>query len=293
MSEDVKENLRLSLRMMLKPLVKLMIAQGVTHSDFAEAAKDVFVEMAIRHFEDGDRINQSRIAVLTGLTRKEVKRVIVRAYTSEVHGKGFSRPSRVLLGWHSDPVFVGPYGIPLDLPYDSVDDEPSFKSLVKVYGSDMAPRQMLEVLLASGAIVETDESTFKALRRSFEPKALSPQLLERFGDVAHNFFSTAARNIDKKSSSDALFERVVSATRPLSDKEVLLLSEYIKQHGQAFLEKIDNWIVSLPEAPGVKEKRETGLGMYHYVESTEDKSSLKDLLIERGLEIKDEKPTEA
>ena len=287
MSEDVKENLRLALRMMLKPLVKLLIAQGVTHYDFSEAAKDVFVEMALRHFEQGERVNQSRVAVLTGLTRKEVKRVIVRAYTSEVHGKGFSRPSKVLLGWHSDPVFVGPYGIPLDLPYDTADGEPSFKALVKVYGSDMAPKQMLEVLLASGAVIETDEGTYKALRRSFEPKALSPQLLERFGDVAHNFFSTAARNIDTEKRSDALFERVVAATRPLSASEIALLSQYIKQHGQGFLEKVDNWIVSMPEAPGDREKFETGLGMYHYVESKQDKSSLRDLLIERGLEIKD------
>ena len=286
MIQDVKDNLRLSLRMMLKPLVKLLIAQGVTHNDFSEAAKDVFVEMAIRHFEKEDRINQSRVAVLTGLTRKEVKRVIVRAYTAEVHGKGFSRPSKVLLGWHSDPVFVGPYGIPLDLPYDSSEDEPSFKSLVRTYGSDMAPKQMLDVLLASGAIIETDEGRYKALRRTFEPKALSPQLLERFGDVAHNFFSTAARNIEKKSSSDSLFERVVAATRPLTPKEIELFSEYIKHHGQGFLEKVDNWIVSLPEARSKEDTQETGLGMYHYVESKEDKGSLRDLIIERGLAIK-------
>lgn len=289
MSEGVKENLRLALRMMLKPLVKLLIAQGVTHHDFSEAAKDVFVEMAIRHFEDAGKVNQSRIAVLTGLTRKEVKRVIVRAQSAEFHGKGFSRPSKVLLGWHSDPVFVGPYGIPLDLPYDSLNDEPSFKLLVRTYGADMAPRQMLDVLLASGAIVETEEGRFKALRRSFEPKVLSAQLLERFGDVAHNFFSTAAKNIDKKSSSEALFERVVTATRPLTESEVQQFSEYVKHYGQAFLEKVDNWIVSLPDANQDDATVETGLGMYHYIESKQDKTSLRELLIERGLEIKDEK----
>jgi hypothetical protein len=288
MSEGVKDNLRLALRMMLKPLVRLLIAQGVTHQEFSDAAKDVFVEVAIRHFEDGDRINQSRVAVLTGLTRKEVKRVLVSAYTAEVHGKGFSRPSKVLLGWHSDPVFVGPYGVPLDLPYDADDEQPSFKSLVKVYGSDMAPRQMLEVLVASGAVIETDEGTYKALRRTFEPKGLSPQLLERFGDVAHNFFSTAARNIDKRNSDEALFERVVAATRPLTQKELEYFSEYIKQHGQAFLEKVDNWIVSLPEIKGSEDAVETGLGMYHYVESKPDKSSLRDLLIERGLDMKED-----
>ena len=48
MAEQVQEDLRLALRMMLKPLVKLLISQGVSHADFSAAAKDVFVEMAIR-----------------------------------------------------------------------------------------------------------------------------------------------------------------------------------------------------------------------------------------------------
>ena len=74
MGQNVKEHLRLALRMMLKPLMKLLISQGVTHGDFSEAAKDVYVEVAIRHFDKSSRVNQSRIAILTGLTRKEVKK---------------------------------------------------------------------------------------------------------------------------------------------------------------------------------------------------------------------------
>lgn len=287
MSDGVQRNLRLALRMMLKPLVKLLIHQGVTHADFSEAAKDVYVEMALRHYTEGNKINQSRVAVLTGLTRKEVKNVISRAAGAESHGKGFSRPSKLLLGWHSDPRFVGPYGLPLELPYDAPEGEPSFKVLAKHYGADMAPKQLYEVLLGTGAIVESEPGVLKAQRRSFEPKALSPQLLERFGDVAHNFFSTAARNIEKKSQGDALFERVVSANRPLSQERISELSEFIKEHGQELLEKIDNWIVMLDEDSNGDSNNETGLGMYHYIESKRDKTSLKDLLAERGLEIKE------
>ena len=101
MGQNVKEHLRLALRMMLKPLVRLLISQGVSHGDFSEAAKDVYVEMAIRHFERSEKLNQSRTAILTGLTRKEVKNVIDRALSAESHDKNFSRPSRVLAGWQS------------------------------------------------------------------------------------------------------------------------------------------------------------------------------------------------
>lgn len=280
--------------MMMKPLVKLLISQGVSHSDFADAAKDVYVEIAIRHFSENDRINQSRIAVITGLTRKEVKRVLVRAQTSEQFDRSFSRPSRLLTGWHSDPRFIGPYGVPLDLPYDSgSEDAPSIKELVKIYGADMSPKAMLDIVIGSGAVVEIEKGVYKAVRRGFTPTALSPELLERFGYVAHDFFSTAARNIEKKSSADALLERVVRSGRPLPPAVIDQLTIFLKENGQLFLEKIDNWLVAhedSDEAEKGSENAITGLGMYHYIESAKDKSSLKDLLLERGLELEERSP---
>ena len=210
MGEQVQEHLRLALRMMLKPLIRLLISQGVSHADFSEAAKDVYVEMAIRHFDEREKVNQSRVAILTGLTRKEVKNVIDRAMTAATHGKQFSRPSRVLVGWHSDPKYTGPYGVPLEIPYESSHkDQPCFKELVKIYSGDMAPLQMLKELIRVGAVMQLENGNYKVLRRNFEPERLSPELLERFGDVAHNFFSTAAANIEKTEQGAGFFERVV------------------------------------------------------------------------------------
>lgn len=289
MSQDVQRHLRLALRMMLKPLVKLLINQGVTHADFAEAAKEVYVEVAIRHFMIDGKINQSRVAVLTGLTRKEVKRVLVDAQSAEYHEKSFSRPSRLLTAWHSDPSFIGPYGVPLDLRYDSEQEgERTFKQLVKVYGADMSPKAMLDILTGSGAIIEVEQNLYRVVRRGFHPAALSPELIERFGFVAHDFFSTAARNIEKTSSRDALLERVVRSSRRLSPAAIERLTIYLKENGQLFLEKIDNWIVGLEDEDCEEDKVVTGLGMYHYVESPEDKTSLRDLLVKRGLEVEKE-----
>ena len=291
MAEQVQEDLRLALRMMMKPLIRLLISQGVSHADFSSAAKDVFVEMSIRHFDEGQKINQSRVAILTGLTRKEVKNVIDRAMTAKSHGKNFSRPSRVLVGWHSDPKYTGPYGVPLELPYefDESDDRPSFKELVKAYSGDMAPAQMLKELLRVGAVVKLDTGNYRVVRREFEPERLSPEILERFGDVAHNFFSTAATNIEKKGQRAGLFERVVYAEEALSDEILLQFDEFVKHRGQDFLEELDNWFVLRQGmSDGAQNRKDTGFGMYHYVEDKLNKESLRDLLIERGLEPEEE-----
>ena len=287
MAGQVQEDLRLALRMMLKPLVKLLISQGVSHADFSAAAKDVFVEMAIRHFEDGAKINQSRVAILTGLTRKEVKNVIDRAMTARSHGKNFSRPSRVLVGWHSDPRYTGPYGVPLELSYEFDDNDirPSFKELVRAYSGDMAPAQMLKELVRVGAVVKLETGNYRVVRREFEPERLSPEILERFGDVAHNFFSTAATNIEKKGQRAGLFERVVYAEEALSDEILEQFDGFVKERGQEFLEELDNWFVLRQGmSDGASNRKETGFGMYHYVEDKVDKESLRDLLVERGLE---------
>ena len=89
MGQEVKDHLRRALSLMFKPLVRLLIAQGVTHAEFAETAKEVYVETALRHFETDGKVNKSRIAILTGLTRKEVKNVIDRALSSQVQEKTY------------------------------------------------------------------------------------------------------------------------------------------------------------------------------------------------------------
>jgi hypothetical protein len=287
MGQNVKEHLTLAVRMMLKPLVKLLISQGVSHGDFSEAAKDVYVEMAIRHFDKSTKVNQSRTAILTGLTRKEVKNVIDRAISAEPHSKNYSRPSRVLAGWHSDPKYIGPYGVPLEIPYElSVAEMPSFTELVRTYSGDMASRPMLKELVRVGAVVELENKTYKAVRRDFEAEALSPELVERLGKVGHYFFSTAAANIEKKEQGSGYFDRRVYTDVGLSLESMTEFDSFIKRRGQEFLEELDNWFVATEKRDkDKKDRRSTGLCMVHYVVNDEDEEDLRKLLVGRGLEI--------
>ena len=286
MGSNVKEHLRLALRKMLKPVIKLLVSQGVTHGDFSEAAKDVYVDVALSEFEKSSKVNQSRVAILTGLTRKEVKNVIDRALKAAPLNKNYSRPGRVLAGWHSDPKYIGPYGVPLELPYESsVEDVPSFTSLVKTYSGDMAPKQMLMELIRIGAVVELENSTYKAARREFVPDALSPELLERLGKVGNYFFSTVAANIEKKEVDAGYFDRRVFAEVGLAPDSIVEFDDLIKKRGQEFLEEVDNWFVGKEkEDRNHPEKKHTGLIMVHYVVNDDENKDLRDVLVEKGLD---------
>jgi hypothetical protein len=285
MAESVKDHLRQALALMLKPLVRLMIAQGVTHAEFSETSKEVYVETALRHFENAGRVNKSRIAILTGLTRKEVKNVIDRTLEEKEPDKTYSRPERVLTGWYSDPEYTGPYGIPLELPYESPDaDSPSVVNLVRAYSGDMAPRQMLNELLGSGSVIEV-EGRYRAVRRVFRYSTLSPELIKRLGEVGYRVFATAAKNIDKQMEGSGYFDRMVIADEGCTEAVIGEFDQYIKVRGQELLEEIDVWFSSRSELDeGDGDKKDTGLYMVHYVENAEERRSLKDILLERGVE---------
>lgn len=285
MGQDVKDHLRRALSLMFKPLVRLLIAQGVTHAEFAETAKDVYVETALRHFETDGRINKSRIAILTGLTRKEVKNVIDRALSTGHRKKTYSRPARVLTGWFSDPRYQGPYGIPLELPYDQQEEgEPSFVELVRQYSGDMAPRQMLNQLVESGSVLDVDKR-YRVVSRTFRHSKLSPELINRLGSVGYRVFSSAAKNIDRNSEKAGHFDRMVFADEGCTEELINQFDKYIRVKGQGFLEELDVWFSSRKELnkPG-EERKETGLYMVHFVEEKDELEDLQTLLESRGIE---------
>lgn len=284
MANTVKDHLRSALALMFKPLIRLLVSQGLTHAEFSEVAKEVYVEVALRYFEPSERVNKSRVAVLTGLTRKEVKNVIDRAGQSSGLEKTKSRPSRVLSGWYEDPKYTGPYGIPLELPYESqIEGQASFIELVRTYSGDMAPRQMLNELLRSGSVKEV-EGLFKAVSRLYEPTALSPELIQRLGDIGYRFFSTAAVNITKEGQGTGYFERAVFANEGCTPNVIDKFDEHIKSKGQGFLEELDIWFSANEHLNEASEQRHgTGLFMVHYVEDQSEKKSLRLLLQERDV----------
>lgn len=287
MGQTVKDQLKAAFALVLKPVVRLLIAQGLTHAELSEVTKEVYVEAALRYFSDGDKVNQSRVAVLTGLTRKEVRNVIDRALTAGEHAKVVSRPERVLTGWYSDPVYTGPYGIPLELPYESEDQEdPTIISLVKTYSGDMAPRQVLDLLLKSGSVVEVDHG-YKVVRRNYVPEPLSPNMIKRLGDIGYWVFSTLAQNIGKEKREDfGFFDRYVFADDGLTDEVILKFDEFFKARGQVLLEEIDNWFaMNSKYCDSSDERKETGVYMVHFVDDRRARSSLKDILIEKGVDL--------
>jgi len=112
--DDLRQQLRKAYRRLLNPLVRILIRNGVSATETAELIRQVFVDAATsEEFQfPGRRLSDTRVAILTGLSRKEVHRLRNRSDSDKAR-TNLSRVARVIAGWNQDPDFTGPYGLPL------------------------------------------------------------------------------------------------------------------------------------------------------------------------------------
>ncbi len=288
MGDSVKQALLAAFRVLMGPLVRILLRQGISYAEFSEVAKAVYVEVALKDFKvSGRKATRTRIAVMTGLTRKEVKRVIDEAVKERFELKtSFNRLGRVLVGWHTDANFTGPYGMPLELQYETGNpNEPTFSVLVRRHSGDMSPRSILDELVRVGAIRETEVGWFRVMRREYIPEAQGAHTFERTGVVVRNFVNTVEFNMTKLAPGKGRFERHVTADDGIRREDLPRFDHYLRERCQVLLEEIDNWLAGLPKPDPKKgdEVIHTGIGIYHYMSHEADERSFKTVLMDEGL----------
>lgn len=288
MSTSIKAALLRAFHVLLGPLVRILLRQGISYAEFSEVAKAVYVEVALKDFKvPGKKATRTRVAVMTGLTRKEVKRVIDEALKDQYEPNAkFSRLGRVLVGWHTDTDFTGPYGLPLELQYESTQEaDPTFSELVKRHSGDMSPRSILDELIRVGAVRETDVGWYRVLRRDYITDATGRDTFERTGFIVRNFINTVDFNMTKSAPGKGRFERHVFPADGIRAADLPRFDAYLRDRCQALLEELDNWLTNLPipdEKKGDKVVH-TGVGMYHYMTHVADDRSLKQVLVDEGM----------
>jgi len=77
LSDEHKAKLARAIGVMLKPLVRLLIRHEFTHKELTELVRQTYVTVAYEEFAIPEQeMSVSRVAVLTGLSRKEVVRLV-------------------------------------------------------------------------------------------------------------------------------------------------------------------------------------------------------------------------
>jgi len=199
---------------MLRPLIRLLIRHEFTHEDLTALIRQTYVEVAYDHFSIPDsEMTISRVAVLTGLSRKEVVRLRDGLNNNEALLKlKPNRAQRVVHGWLSDPEFLDEQSNPLDLPLSNKKNgvqHASFLALVKRYSGDITTGAVLEELNLVGVTNQPDEHTVQLINSAYVPRSDELEQIRVVATSVADLFNTALHNVESSSGKKRFQRQVV------------------------------------------------------------------------------------
>src|SRR5262249_15577482 len=257
----------------LRPIVRRLLEMGVPYGELELRLRELFVRVAEKDLAaPGRRQTDSRIALMTGINRKEVKRI--RSAGNQLKApRSFSINQAAILisRWRSDPETVDGRGRPLPLPYRAARG-PSFMKLARKLTGDLAPRILLDELVRSGA-VELRKNMIVLLGDAYVPR-VEESGVKILGEDAAELVETILRNIFSE-GRERLLQRKVYYDNLGSDAANRVRIE-MRREGERFLRRIDRILSGYdrdrnPQAPG-GERLYASLGVYFF----ESPRNLKD-----------------
>lgn len=200
-----------AVRLVLRPLIKALIARGITAPRLYAMLKELYVEVAERDFRlDGEPATDSRISLLTGVHRKDVRQLRGRRPVEEETAARYVTVLATVIGrWLASPETSDGQGKPRPLPRQA-DDGPSFDRLVASVSTDVRPRTVLDELLRQDLVAIDETSQEISLRaEAFVTREVSEDRLHFFAHNLGDHIAAAADNVLAKEAPAPFFERAV------------------------------------------------------------------------------------
>ena len=216
-----------ALRRLLRPLVRLLLTRQVTYPIVKELLKEVYVDLANRDFALPNRAQTAtRIALLTGIHRKDVKRLRDAGPGEEPADAGAPLGAQLVARWLGEAAYLTPSGEPAPLPRRAPEGEASFESLVASVSKDIRARAVLDEWLRLGA-ARIDEDGRVALEvaafvpeRGFDEKAFffGRNVGDHVAAGAHNLRGEGPPLLERAVYYDGLDAAAVDELAALSEK---------------------------------------------------------------------------
>ena len=200
--------LQAPLARLLRPLVRLLVRSGVTFPALCDLLRELYVNVAEYDFAlTGKEQTDSRVSLLTGVHRKEVRRLRGAGAPVHVVPAALSRTSKIVAVWLAAPEFTDRAGKPLPLPRVTGGSGPSFEKLVASVTRDVRPRAVLDEWLDRKLATIDAEDRVVLVEPGFMPASGSDQQLYYFGRNLHDHVAAAVANV--LGETPRFFERSV------------------------------------------------------------------------------------
>jgi len=261
-----------------RPLATIFLRHNVPFKTAATWLKQAYVDVASNKPEfsiDGKKQTKSRIAVITGLTRVEVDRILKLKEPLKATEQKWNRATRVLSGWASDPEFVNDQEQPLEIP---VKGEKSFATLVERYSGGTTLNSVLDEAVQAGAVERLDNGQLRLLRPDLFGRADKKLLsdLEVIGITAGDLLNTIEHDTQPNQEDIWLLRLIIQ--RDVPEENLVSLKQLIHEETGRFLHDLDKKLTrsvkeyqsqSADEDDWQPKIKRVGLGAYYYQDNEE------------------------
>lgn len=251
----------------LQPLVKRLLAAGVPFGQLEGRLRELFVAVAETQFALAERRQtDSRISLLTGINRKEVRRLRGAGVGKAAPGSfGMNHATNLISRWMTDPRTSDRRGRPRPLPYRAARG-PSFMRLARAVTADLAPRVLLDELLRTGAAELRPNDTVVLTSSAYVTRRESAQALRILEEDPRELIETILRNVFAE-SGELLLQRKVYFDNLGSEAAERIRAE-MRREGERFLQRIHRALARYdrdrnPRAPGGA-RHYAGVGVYFF-----------------------------
>lgn len=211
---------------LLRPLARLLMSYGVNYIAFCDLAKGVFVDVAARDFpDDGASVTDSRVSLLSGVHRREVKRLREEMLLQTPPSPVVSLGAQVVSRWCAESAFLDAQRHPVALPRQaSQGGEVSFERLVESVSKDIRPRAVLDEWLRLGVVTLDADDRVHLVEHAFVPARgldeksfyLGKNIGDHLAAATHNLLDSQPPFLERSVYCDGLSPESVATLRALS-----------------------------------------------------------------------------
>ena len=262
-----EDTIFLTLKRVIRPLVRLLIHHGVRLPRVVAALKQVYVDVAETEFRlDGKPPTDSRVSVLTGVHRQDVSNI-------RRDGRPFSMPSEMSLSatvvghWLGDPQYTDEGGGAKTLFRSADQGSPNFEELAQSCSKDVHARTILDELINQKLVNwDQERDLVMLLSRAYLPASGDEEMMHFFEMNLHDHLAAAVNNVITGDPNGRFLERAVyyNSLLPNSIKKLDALA---RERADGILNELNREALGLQDADRKIDQSKTrfrfGVFFYH------------------------------
>ena len=262
-----------AVRMLCRPLVKLLIEKGITFPQFRELIKEVYVDVADSQFTlDGKANSDSRIYVLTGIHRKDIKRIRAEIMQEDdSFNSNASLSGELIARWNSMPDYLDGDGRPRALSRTGAGDHAGFEQLVTSVSKDVRPRVILDEWLRLNIVTMKDDHVVLNTSGFVTNKEFN-DMAYYLGHNVHDHIASCTNNILQQ--GEPMLEQSVYYAS-LTEESANELRDLSRQAGEDLLRSVNDRAIGLYDRDrhGQDADFRIRLGVYWYQDRLDDEKA--------------------